>query len=85
MKEKEKWTNIIRYRAEDYLAMEEFLALKGEIEGAWRSLGWINLRMANDININTKTAIPRPEMRRRLAEIKEKIEKCMELYLKEDE
>ncbi|MEG0382481.1 MAG: hypothetical protein RR597_04520 [Christensenella sp.] len=80
---KEPWTNVIRYEAKDYLPKEEFAKLRNDLRVAWRALGWLHLRMTNDIDIASRSPLSRPELRRRLTEVEKEIEKLMDVYLKE--
>ena len=41
-------------------------------------------RLANDLDIKTASPLPRPEIARRLGEVKKQIEKMMDVYLGED-
>lgn len=79
--EKEAWTNAVKYEKKDFLPGEEFVKLRNDLRGAWRSLGWIHLRMTNDIDTQSRSPLTRAELRRRLCEVKKEVERLMDVYL----
>lgn len=84
IEKKQPWTNIVSYRPDEYLPREEFEKLRADLKNAWHALGWLHLRMTNDLDIKTTSPLSRPELARRLAEVKKRIEKMMDVYLGED-
>ena len=81
---KQPWTHIVVYRPDDSLPREELEKLREDLKRTWHTLGWLHLRLANDLDIKTASPLPRPEIARRLGEVKKQIEKMMDVYLGED-
>lgn len=79
--EKEAWTNVVKRDKKDFLSPEEFTKMRDELRGAWRSLGWLHLRMTNDIDTNNRSPLPREELRSRLLTVKKELDRLMEVYL----
>lgn len=79
--EREDWTNVLKHEKKDFLPSEEFIKLRDDLRGAWRSLGWLHLRMTNDIDTQNKSPLTRAELYRRLDEIKKEVERLMGVYL----
>ena len=83
-KEKDKWSNVVSYGPNDYLSPEEYASLKDGVRDVWRKLGWLHLRMANDIDIRSTSPLPAADLQRRLKEAREKMDDLIKAYLKED-
>ncbi len=82
--EKDKWSNKKNRLPEDYLSPEDFLKVKAGLKSAWRKLGWIHLRMTNDLDVKSKSPLTKIEIHRRLEEVKQELLKIDEAYLKEE-
>lgn len=83
--EKDKWTNIAVYGSEDTLCEEDFTRIKDKVRSAWRALGWVHLRMTNDLDIKSRTPLKKLEMRVRIGEAMDMLQKIMDHELREDE
>ncbi len=83
MKAKKQWTNVISYSKDEYLTREKFEMLRSDVKEAWQALGWLQLRMTNDIDTKNPSPLSRPELMGRLQEVKEQIEKMMASCLDE--
>ena len=77
MKAKKQWTNVISYSKDEYLTREKFEMLRSDVKEAWQALGWLHLRMTNDIDTKNPSPLSRPELMGRLQEVKKQIEKMM--------
>ena len=84
METKQPWTNVVTYRPDEYLPREEFDKLRKDLKNTWHALGWLHLRMTNDLDTKSASMLPRPELARRLNEVKKQIEKMMDVYLEEN-
>lgn len=81
---KQPWSNVVAYCPDEYLSREEFERLREDLKRTWHMLGWLHLRMTNDLAIKTTSPLPRPEIAKRLGEVKKQIEKMMDVYLEEE-
>ncbi|WP_066646306.1 hypothetical protein [Christensenella timonensis] len=75
---KDKWTNVVSYGPEDSLCEEDFIRVKDKLRGAWRTLGWVHLRMTNDIDTKSRSPLKKPEIRERISEVMEELQKIMD-------
>lgn len=80
---KGKWTNVVEYNKQDYLAECEFKAVKQKVRRCWRVLGMLQLRMENDISKNARKKLPTPEILKRLDEVTALIDSIREQCEKE--
>lgn len=82
--EKDKWTNVVTYEKGEYLSEKDFVRLKDEIRAVWRGLGWIHLRMTNDIDTENKAPLTRLQLKKRIEEARDKLQKIIDDDLKGD-
>lgn len=82
--EKDKWTNVVSYGPEDSLREEDFMRVKDKVRGAWRTLGWVHLRMTNDLDTKSRAPLKRPEIRERIGEVMDELQKIIDNDLQED-
>lgn len=79
--EKDKWSNVVAYRQEDYLKREEYAALLQHIRLIWKKSAWLHLRLANDLDINTRSPMPIPELRKKILGIQKEMDQIVKQYL----
>ena len=82
--EKDKWTNVALYGKDEYLTQKDFARVRGEIRTVWRSLGWIHLRMTNDIDTENKMPLNKPQLKKRIEEARDRLQKMIDNDFKED-
>ncbi len=70
-----------KHEKKDFLPNEVFVKLRDDLRGTWRSLGWLHLRMTNDIDTHNRSPLTRAEIGRRLEDVKKEVERLMDVYL----
>lgn len=81
--EKDRWTNVVPYGKDEYLTQKDFARIKDEVRRVWRSLGWIHLRMTNDIDTENRTPLNKPQLKKRIEEARDRLQKMIDNDLKE--
>lgn len=81
---KDRWSNTRKAAPGEYLTPEDFLKVKAGLHSAWRKLGWIHLRMTNDLETKNPSPLTRIEIHCRMEEIKNELNELNQSYLEED-
>ena len=60
------------------------MCIRDRIRTVWRSLGWIHLRMTNDIDTENKMPLNKPQLKKRIEEARDRLQKMIDNDFKED-